>query len=179
MSLRSPIEDENGGYPSTRNPNFRRRSGRTRRSDNGQGIESLKNISFIRALRVLRVDIHFSFLLVAALPPWDPHGDTCLSCLWLRHARFCAVHLLLNAHLRYELPDNQRKESQMRKKLTVQGLIIGLVFMGQSITYAADAKQGKEMYVQYCSSCHGEDGRGSGAVSAFLKVKVPDLLISL
>jgi mono/diheme cytochrome c family protein len=42
----------------------------------------------------------------------------------------------------------------MKKQLTVQGLVLGLVFMGQSIAYAADANQGKEMYLQYCSSCH-------------------------
>jgi len=65
----------------------------------------------------------------------------------------------------------------MRKQLNVCGLILGLFFMGQSTAYAADANQGKEMYMQYCSSCHGPDGKGSGSVSAFLKVKVPDLTL--
>jgi mono/diheme cytochrome c family protein len=65
----------------------------------------------------------------------------------------------------------------MKKQLIVQGLVLGLVFMGQSMAYAADANQGKEMYLQYCSSCHGQDGRGDGSVSAFLKVKVPDLTV--
>jgi mono/diheme cytochrome c family protein len=65
----------------------------------------------------------------------------------------------------------------MRKQLNVCGWILGLVFMGQSKAYAADANQGKEMYMQYCSSCHGPDGKGSGPVSAFLKVKVPDLTL--
>ena len=65
----------------------------------------------------------------------------------------------------------------MKKQLIVQGLVLGLVFMGQSIAYAVDANQGKEMYLQYCSSCHGQDGRGDGSVSAFLKVKVPDLTV--
>lgn len=65
----------------------------------------------------------------------------------------------------------------MKKQLSLQGLMLALVFMSVSITYAADANQGKEMYLQYCSSCHGQDGRGSGAVSAFLKVKVPDLTV--
>ena len=65
----------------------------------------------------------------------------------------------------------------MKKQLIVQGLVLGLVFMGQSIAYAADANQGKKMYLQYCSSCHGPDGKGSGSVSAFLKVKVPDLTL--
>jgi mono/diheme cytochrome c family protein len=65
----------------------------------------------------------------------------------------------------------------MREQMSVWGFALGLVFMGQSIAHAADANPGKEMYVQYCSSCHGQDGRGSGAVSAFLKVKVPDLTL--
>ena len=65
----------------------------------------------------------------------------------------------------------------MRKQFSVWGLILGLFFMGQSTVYAADANQGKEMYMQYCSSCHGPDGKGSGSVSVFLKVKVPDLTL--
>jgi mono/diheme cytochrome c family protein len=65
----------------------------------------------------------------------------------------------------------------MKKQLIVQGLVLGLVFMGQSMAYAANANQGKEMYLQYCSSCHGQDGRGDGSVSAFLKIKVPDLTV--
>ncbi|HTM11012.1 MAG TPA: c-type cytochrome [Verrucomicrobiae bacterium] len=31
------------------------------------------------------------------------------------------------------------------------------------------------LYVKYCSSCHGVDGKGRGPVSSDLKVKVPDL----
>ena len=65
----------------------------------------------------------------------------------------------------------------MRKQLNVCGAILGLFFIVQSKAYAADANQGKEMYMQYCSSCHGPDGKGSGSVSAFLKVKVPDLTL--
>jgi mono/diheme cytochrome c family protein len=55
--------------------------------------------------------------------------------------------------------------------------MLGLVLMAPLAAYAADGNQGKEMYIQYCSSCHGQDGRGSGSVSAFLKVKVPDLTL--
>jgi mono/diheme cytochrome c family protein len=70
-----------------------------------------------------------------------------------------------------------KKGRHMRKQLNVCRLILGLFFMGQSTAYAADASQGKEMYMQYCSSCHGQDGRGEGSVSEFLKVKVPDLTL--
>jgi len=104
--------------------------------------------------------------------------------LWLRLAGLCAVSLLLNGHLRYEWSGTlafyefmSRKGRQMTKQLSGWGVIFGLVFMGQPLAYAADANQGKEMYLQYCSSCHGQDGRGSGSVSEFLKVKVPDLTL--
>jgi mono/diheme cytochrome c family protein len=47
--------------------------------------------------------------------------------------------------------------------------------LSQSVASGAAADAGKDTYVQYCSSCHGIDGRGGGAVSAYLNVKVPDL----
>jgi mono/diheme cytochrome c family protein len=65
----------------------------------------------------------------------------------------------------------------MKKQLSAGGMILGLVFVSQSLAYAAGASEGKEMYLQYCSSCHGQDGRGEGSVSEFLKVKVPDLTL--
>jgi mono/diheme cytochrome c family protein len=65
----------------------------------------------------------------------------------------------------------------MKKQSNAWGLILSLLLIGQSTAYAADANQGKAMYLQYCSSCHGQDGRGSGSVSEFLKVKVPDLTL--
>lgn len=34
---------------------------------------------------------------------------------------------------------------------------------------------GRESYVQYCSSCHGADGRGGGAVAPALKTPPSDL----
>lgn len=42
---------------------------------------------------------------------------------------------------------------------------------------AADGDAGKELYVQYCSSCHGKDGKGSGPFTPYLKIKVPDLTL--
>ncbi len=34
---------------------------------------------------------------------------------------------------------------------------------------------GEALYLKYCGSCHGADGKGRGPVSSDLKVKVPDL----
>src|SRR5215510_6601258 len=42
---------------------------------------------------------------------------------------------------------------------------------------AAEAEQGKQLYMQYCGSCHGNDGRGKGSVSPYLKIAVPDLTV--
>jgi mono/diheme cytochrome c family protein len=43
--------------------------------------------------------------------------------------------------------------------------------------HAAAADSGKEMYLRYCSSCHGSEGKGDGLLSRDLKVKVPDLTL--
>jgi mono/diheme cytochrome c family protein len=40
---------------------------------------------------------------------------------------------------------------------------------------AAEADFGKRSYLQYCSSCHGQQGLGNGPVSRYLNVNVPDL----
>ena len=42
---------------------------------------------------------------------------------------------------------------------------------------ATEAEQGKQLYIQYCGSCHGKDGRGNGSVSPYLKIAVPDLTL--
>lgn len=56
-------------------------------------------------------------------------------------------------------------------------LAVALGLLSQSVALGAATDSGKDMYVQYCSSCHGRDGRGDGTVSGFLKLKVPDLTI--
>ena len=37
------------------------------------------------------------------------------------------------------------------------------------------AKSGRELYQQFCASCHGSSGRGDGPVAGTLRVEVPDL----
>lgn len=66
-------------------------------------------------------------------------------------------------------------------------MIIGLLFASVTAlllafgpvtrSFAADTDGGKEMFLKYCSSCHGSQGKGDGAVSRDLKVKVPDLTL--
>ena len=54
-------------------------------------------------------------------------------------------------------------------------LALGLMFGTHAIALAAESNGGKQMYLQYCGSCHGKDGKGDGTVSRDLKVRVPDL----
>jgi len=37
------------------------------------------------------------------------------------------------------------------------------------------AASGPDMYVAYCASCHGKDGKGGGPVASALKTPPPDL----
>ena len=66
-------------------------------------------------------------------------------------------------------------------------MIIGLLFVPVTAlllafgpitqSLAADTDGGKEMFLKYCSSCHGNQGKGDGPVSRDLKVKVSDLTL--
>jgi mono/diheme cytochrome c family protein len=38
-----------------------------------------------------------------------------------------------------------------------------------------DVASGKQTYMEHCTACHGEDGRGTGPASSVLKVPPPDL----
>ena len=65
-------------------------------------------------------------------------------------AGLCAVSLLLNGHLRYEWSGTlafyefmSKKGRQMTKQLSGWGVIFGLVFMGQSLAYAAGCEPGQ------------------------------------
>ncbi|HEX9146004.1 MAG TPA: cytochrome c [Candidatus Binatia bacterium] len=54
-------------------------------------------------------------------------------------------------------------------------LAIALSWSNGKTLWSAEADQGEVLYIQYCSSCHGKDGRGGGSVSPYLKLKIPDL----
>jgi mono/diheme cytochrome c family protein len=41
--------------------------------------------------------------------------------------------------------------------------------------YLMDSVHGPELYRDYCSTCHGKDGKGNGPTARWLKVAPPDL----
>ena len=51
------------------------------------------------------------------------------------------------------------------------------ILVYQATVYSGEPDNGEQMFLQYCSSCHGRTGLGNGPVSRDLKVKVPDLTI--
>ena len=52
-----------------------------------------------------------------------------------------------------------------------------MIIVLQGSAYPAETDSGKQMYLRYCSSCHGSGGKGDGLLSRDLKVKVPDLTL--
>jgi len=66
--------------------------------------------------------------------------------------------------------------------VTRTGLAVGLAcswILGFSLPGIAESgnaiKEGKEGFVTYCASCHGEKGEGNGPVAGSLKKRPPDL----
>jgi mono/diheme cytochrome c family protein len=62
-------------------------------------------------------------------------------------------------------------------KPNARGLLLFFFLAVGTSAGAAEKDAGKQFYMQYCSSCHGIDGRGNGPVSPYLKIKVPDLTL--
>jgi mono/diheme cytochrome c family protein len=66
-----------------------------------------------------------------------------------------------------------RVASHVGSKVLIAGLALlctGLASAGEPV-----ATSGRELYGQYCASCHGIGGLGDGPVAASLSVEVPDL----
>jgi mono/diheme cytochrome c family protein len=65
----------------------------------------------------------------------------------------------------------------VKLSLFILGILMFFSLTIASEARATDGGQGQQFYMQYCSSCHGKDGRGNGSVTSYLKVKVPDLTL--
>ena len=56
-------------------------------------------------------------------------------------------------------------------------ITVAVLLIAPMLQSFADDNGGKEMYLKYCASCHGNQGKGDGPVSRDLKVKVSDLTL--
>jgi len=63
----------------------------------------------------------------------------------------------------------------MIKQMLRWAIALALILGTHANSLAAESNSGQQMYLQYCASCHGKDGKGDGTVSRDLKVRVPDL----
>jgi len=63
----------------------------------------------------------------------------------------------------------------MLQRISILALsFIGLAIGGPSFGRAQSAAEGEKLYMTYCSSCHGDKGRGDGAAGKALPVKPAD-----
>jgi len=67
------------------------------------------------------------------------------------------------------------KEMGTLKNLLFCSAALMPLLMLYTTTFSGEINGGREMYLQYCASCHGRDGKGMGTVSRELKTKLPDL----
>jgi mono/diheme cytochrome c family protein len=61
------------------------------------------------------------------------------------------------------------RDSSVGLLLVVLGILVGAV-----PSQAQNAAQGKNVYETYCTSCHGEKGKGDGTAAASLPAKPAD-----
>jgi mono/diheme cytochrome c family protein len=50
-----------------------------------------------------------------------------------------------------------------------------VIFLFSALILAAQDSNGRQMFVSYCASCHGVDGKGSGPVASSLRKRPTDL----
>lgn len=67
---------------------------------------------------------------------------------------------------------------RIRTTLVAAALAAGALLLAGSAVRAEDeAPQGKQLFIKYCGSCHGPDGKGDGYLSGSLKQKPADLTL--
>src|SRR4030095_6976967 len=59
----------------------------------------------------------------------------------------------------------------MRKKSFWIFAFPALLLAGMDPTWAQNQAEGKKLYLTYCSSCHGDNGKGDGPATQSLPVK--------
>lgn len=61
-------------------------------------------------------------------------------------------------------------------RLLLVSAVIGLLCVVAG-AWGGEAEQGRDLYLRFCASCHGMQGKGDGAVSKLLKIKPTDLTL--
>jgi mono/diheme cytochrome c family protein len=63
----------------------------------------------------------------------------------------------------------------MLQRISALGVtFVALAIAGPGLARAQSATEGQKVYTTYCSSCHGDKGRGDGAAGKALPVKPAD-----
>jgi mono/diheme cytochrome c family protein len=63
----------------------------------------------------------------------------------------------------------------MLQRISALGLtFVALTIAGPGLARAQSAAEGQKVYTTYCSSCHGDKGRGDGAAGKALPVEPAD-----
>jgi len=62
----------------------------------------------------------------------------------------------------------------MNKTIVTLGLLVLAVIATGRSTWAQNHAEGRRLYANYCSTCHGERGKGDGMAAASLPVKPTD-----
>jgi mono/diheme cytochrome c family protein len=65
-------------------------------------------------------------------------------------------------------------ETSLQQICTLILTLVALTLLGDGQGHAQGAAEGQKLYVTYCSSCHGDKGRGDGAAGKALPVKPAD-----
>lgn len=66
----------------------------------------------------------------------------------------------------------------LRRLFVIVAIGIGALLVTESfpsVTQGAKDDRGQKLFMQYCASCHGVDGKGAGPVAPSLKTAMPDL----
>lgn len=65
----------------------------------------------------------------------------------------------------------------MKGKILCLAAVLGIGLVFGPAARPSQQDSGRHLYVKYCASCHGKDGRGKGPVSRYLKIRIPDLTL--
>ncbi len=62
----------------------------------------------------------------------------------------------------------------MNKVAVSAAVLIGMALVSRATAWPQDQAEGRKLYASYCSTCHGEKGRGDGMAAKSLPAKPAD-----